>query len=260
MIDLKSISKNSSPKPPRIVVYGHQGIGKTTFAACSEKPIFILTEDGLGDIETPHFPLAKSYADVMEALESLLKDEHDYKTLVVDSLDWFESLVWAQTCSRLNIKSIEEAGYGRGYIECLTEWKYFLDYLNALRDEKGMTVILLAHGTIVKVEDPIHPSYDAHQLKLHKRAAAKIEEFSDILGFAAIKTLIKKEEGTFDKSRNRAITKGEHILHLSLTPGVAAKNRFHMPDELPLDYEVVREYLPGGPKYGTWKEEQPVEE
>lgn len=245
MIDLKSISKNS-PKPPRTIVYGSAGVGKTTFAASAPAPIFILTEDGLGDIEVPAFPLATSYEEVMEALTVLGKEEHQFKTVVIDSLDWLENLVWSATCKRLSVPTIETPGYGKGYVEAAVEWREFFKFLTALRDYKNMNVVMIAHGAIVRVEDPIHPAFDMHTLKLHKRAAAIAEEYSDVVGYASLKTLLTTEATGFGEKRNRAITTGEHVLYLSGTPAFVAKNRYHMPDVCPLDWTEFAKYLPNG--------------
>ena len=245
MIDLKSICKNS-PKPPRTIIYGAAGIGKTTFAATAPNPIFILTEDGLGDIEVPAFPLATSYEDVMEALSTLGKEEHNFKTVVIDSLDWLEPLVWNATCKRLGTPTIETPGYGKGYVEASVEWREFFKFATALRDYKNMNVIMIAHGAITRVEDPIHPAYDTHGLKLHKRASAIAEEYSDIVGYAALKTLLTTESAGFGEKRNRAISTGEHVLYLSGTPGYSAKNRYHMPDMVPLSWDEFAKYLPNG--------------
>lgn len=251
MIDLKNIRKNS-PKKPRIAIYGPSGIGKTTFGASAPNPIFIITEDGLGDIEVPALPtddegkprVAASYDEVMEALYSLLKEDHDFKTVVIDSLDWTENLVWEKTCKRLHVSSIEEPGYGRGYVEASTEWKDLLDILTRLRDEKDMIVIMIAHGAVVKIEDPIHPAYDQNGLKLHKRAAAKVEEYADILGFCALKTHVTTEKEGFNQTRNRAIDTGERVMYLAPSAGFKAKNRYRLPPSIPLDYSELEKLLP----------------
>lgn len=249
MIDLKSISKNS-PKAPRIILYGHQGIGKTTFAAGAPAPIFILTEDGLGDIAADTFPLATTYEEVMEALSILGKEDHKFKTVVIDSLDWLEPMIWKATCTRIGASSIESPGYGKGYVETATEWREFFKYVTALRDFKNMNIIMIAHGTITRIEDPILPAYDSHGLKLHKRAAALAEEYSDVIGFANTKTLIttEKKKGSFDKEdvRTRALTTGERVLCLQGSPAFAAKNRYHMPDVVSLDWKEFAKYLPNG--------------
>lgn len=243
MIDLKSISKNS-PKPPRCIIYGAAGVGKTTFASSAPSPIFILTEDGLGDLDVPSFPLATSYEEVMEALTTLGKEEHSFKTVVIDSLDWLEPLVWQATCKRLGVPTIETPGYGKGYVEASVEWREFFKFVTALRDYKNMNVVMIAHGAITRVADPIHPEYDTHGLKLHKRASSIAEEYSDVVGFASLKTLLTTESGGFGEKRNRAITTGEHVLHLAGTPAYTAKNRYHMPSEVPLDWTEFEKYLP----------------
>ena len=108
-INLQAISRNTSIPPPRIMVYGPHGLGKTPFGASAPAPIFILTEDGLGRLEVEHFPVAKSYKDVHEALESL-KGEHDYSTVVIDSLDWLDNLIWEQINTKYDAKDL---AYGK---------------------------------------------------------------------------------------------------------------------------------------------------
>lgn len=242
-IDLNSIS-TSTPKKPRITIYGTIGVGKTSFAADAENPIFILTEDGLGDIPAKHFPMAKSFQDVLDMLRTLGKETHDYKTVVIDSLDWLEPLVWDATCKRLGVPTIESPGYGKGYVETLTEWREFFKYITALRDYKNMTIIMIAHGAVKRIEDPIHPAYDMHGFKLDKRASALAEEYSDIIGFAATKTLITTEDTGFGQKRNRALVTDERVLHLTGTPAFVAKNRYHMPDQIPLKYSEFAASLP----------------
>ena len=149
---LNSVKRNKA-KTERVIIYGESGLGKTTFATSAPNPIVIQTEDGLGEIDVPCFPLAESYIDVMKALDSLANEDHDFKTVVIDSLDWLETLIWKQVCTDNKVSSIEKIGYGRGYNEALVFWSYFFDELNKCRD-KGMLVIMTAHSQVNKVEDP----------------------------------------------------------------------------------------------------------
>lgn len=257
MIDLNKISKTNVPKKPLVVVYGSEGIGKSTFGAMATDPIFILTEDGLGDIDVTAIPqddngkprAARSYEEVMDCIQTLATTDHNYKTVVLDSLDWFQPLVWKATCKRLKAKSIEDPGYGRGYVECMTEWQEFLDAVTYLRDVKDIMVILIAHSAVVKIEDPLCSAYDKNCLKLQKLAAAKIVEWGDVVGFCSLTTLTRSEKAGFDKTRNIAVSTGERILHVAPTAGYVAKKRYrNMPDEMPLDYTEFEKYIPGGRK------------
>lgn len=240
--DLSAIQKGRSTKIPRTTIFGPAGCGKTTFGASAPSPIFIQTEDGLGNIDVPHFPLAKTFDDVLSAISTLYTEEHEFKTVVIDSLDWLEPLVWQEVCATNKVESIERLPYGRGYTEALSVWRTFLDGVTALRD-KGMWVVMIAHNQVVKVEDPVTASYDSHTLKLHKKAAALVEEYSDIVGFASLKTLTVSEDSGFNQTRTRAKTTGERVLNVAPNPAYTAKNRYSLPPTLPLDWPAFQQSI-----------------
>ena len=155
-ISLASLNRTTALSSPRILVHGVAGVGKTTFAAGAPDPVFVLTEDGLGMLDVPHFPLARTFDEVMEAIAALYSEPHDFKTVVIDSIDWLEPLVWLRTCQDNGWPSIEEPGYGKGYVAALGPWRDYLDGLNALRNERGMTVIQIAHTEIRRFDSPEH--------------------------------------------------------------------------------------------------------
>jgi hypothetical protein len=242
MISLKNLQRNS-PKAPRIIIYGDAGTGKTTFGACAPSPVFVQTEDGLGNLDVTAFPLATSFEDVMDALKSLYTEPHDFKTLVVDSLDWLEPLVWQQVCKAHNVPSIESLPYGKGYVEAASVWRQFFDGITALRDARNMIVIMTAHSQVVRVEDPTMPAYDRHGLKLHKRAAAMAEEFADIILFATMQTNTVTEDAGFNTKRTRAVTTGDRIMHTVGQPAFLAKSRYSLPSPLPLAWDAFEQAM-----------------
>jgi len=117
---LNDIQRGKANAPRRTVLYGLPGIGKTTFGAMSERPVFVVTEDGVGDIGCDRFPLATRYADVIAALGSLYTEQHEYRTVVIDSLDWLERLIWTKVSQDRNVESIEDIPYAKGYVFALT--------------------------------------------------------------------------------------------------------------------------------------------
>jgi hypothetical protein len=162
MTMIEQIHRGRRHSPPRLLIYGTEGIGKSTTAAQAPNPIFIPTEDGLDQIDCCSFPLAKSLTDVEAALRALITEQHDFETVVIDSADWLERLVWDALCEQYGASSIEkvDGGYARGYIHALTHWRRLLADLSTLRNQRGMCVILLAHAKVEKFEDPEHAAYD----------------------------------------------------------------------------------------------------
>ena len=153
-ISLASLNRTTALKPPRMLIHGVHGVGKTTFAAGAPDPVFILTEDGLGTLEVPHFPPARIFDEVMQALAALYTEEHAFRTLVVDSVDWLEPLIHARVCKDQGWSSIEDAGYGKGYVHALDLWRQYIEGLNALRDDKGMAIVQIAHTDIKRFDSP----------------------------------------------------------------------------------------------------------
>ena len=242
-INLESLRKNVV-KPARIIIHSDPGLGKTTFGACAPAPVFIQTEDGLGNLDATAFPLARSFGEVMEAVATLYTEKHDFKTLVVDSLDWLEPLIWQEVCRANDIESIEKMPYGKGYTEAMAIWRQFFDGITALRDDKGMTIVMTAHSEQKRVEDPTMPAYDTHDLKLHKRAAALAEEFADVILFAAMQTNTVTEDSGFNNKRVRATTTGQRVIHTVGQPAFTAKNRFNLPPVLPLTWTDFAAAMP----------------
>jgi len=240
---LARLQRSNVQKPPRILLHGVAGIGKSTFAAAAPAPVFILTEDGLGTLDVDHFPLSHSYDEVMESLGALYSEDHEFKTVVIDSVDWFEPLVWAKACQMNNWRSIEDAGYGKGYVAALDLWRQYVEGLNALRDAKNMTVIQIAHTDIKRFESPEHEPYDRYVVKLHNKASALLQEHCDVVLFANYRISTVKSDAGFNKKVVRAVGGGDRIVYTSERPAFLAKNRYSLPESLPLDWDAFAESM-----------------
>ena len=245
-ISLASLNRASALKPPRILIHGVHGVGKTTFAAGAPEPVFILTEDGLGTLEVPHFPLARTFDDVMQALAALYTEEHSFGTLVMDSVDWLEPLVWARVCKDQGWSSIEDAGYGKGYVNALDLWRQYIEGLNALRDDKGMAIVQIAHTDIKRFDSPESEPYDRYVIKLHTKASALLREHSDVVLFANYRVSTVKADVGFNKKVVRALGSGERLLHTAERPAFLAKNRYALPETLPMSWAALAEAMPQG--------------
>ncbi len=244
---LTQIQRGKASKPPRILIYGTEGIGKSTFGAEAPRPIFIQTEDGLDEINCDRFPLATSYEQVSAALQELRTAEHDYESVVIDSLDWLERLVWDSLCQEYGVSSIEkvDGGYARGYTHALKHWREIVNHLNALRNQKGMVVVLIAHSKVERFEDPEAASYDRYSPRLHKHAAALVSEWCDAVLFATRKIRTQSEDAGFNRKRNiaHAVGRDERILRCVGGPSCVAKNRYGITDELPLSWSAFIQSL-----------------
>ena len=245
---ISSITKGREVQPPRIMIYGSEGVGKSTFAALAPNPVFVQTEDGLSEIDCSKFPLAKSFDDVVLQLQAVRDEQHDYGTVVIDSLDWLERLVWDRVCADYGVKSIEKAdgGYGKGYVHALTYWRQIVSLLNDIRARKGMAVILIAHAAVERFEDPEHAAYDRYTPRLHKKACSLVCEWVDAVLFASRRMRV---DSTTGKAAPVGADGGERILRTNGSPACIAKNRFGLPTELPLSWSAFVEALkPGAAK------------
>jgi len=254
---LADIQRGRASKPPRILLYGVEGIGKSTFGSQAPKPIFIQTEDGLDEIDCEKFPLATSYEDVAEALGTLRREEHGYETVVIDSLDWLERLAWDKLCLECGVNSIEkvDGGYAKGYTHALTYWREVIDHLGALRNQRGMVAVLIAHSKVERFEDPESSPYDRYSPRLHKHAAALVSEWCDAVLFATRKIRTQSEDAGFGRKRTLAHAigtgGGERILRCVGGPSCVAKNRYGITEDLPLSWAAFMQALSNHQPQGT---------
>ena len=233
--NLDSIKKSSGIKAPRVMIYGPHGLGKTTFGANAPSPIFICTEDGLGKLEVDHFPVATVYSEVIDAISTLCNEDHNFQTVCIDSLDWLDNLIWADINEKHDDKSL---AYGKGAVIAANYWHDILAGLSALRDQKGMGVILIAHSEIKRFDSPEVEPFDRYQPKLQARSSALVQEWCDAVLFTNFKTMVKHDDVGFNRTVNRGISTGERLCYTTEKPAYLAKNRYGLPDSIPLDWDA----------------------
>lgn len=228
--------------PPRICVYGGHGIGKSTLASMFPSPIFISTEDGLASLDITSFPRAETVDDVAQNIRTLIKEDHEFKTLVLDSVDWLvEPLIVSDIESKHDEKAL---AYGKGAMMIAESFRELLSGFDVLRKKRDMNIVILAHATTVKYEDPRSEPYDRFQPKLPTRCNALLQEWVDVLAFAAFRVIVKKSDAGFGNQVSRGITTGERLLHVVENPAYVAKNRYNCPDTLPMVFEKLIETIP----------------
>jgi AAA domain len=261
---LDDIHTITATLPPRVLVHGQEGTGKTTLGINFPKPVFVQVEDGTpGGLHLASFGLLDTFPKVRDALAALASEPHDYQTVVVDALDELEGLIWADVCAARGWPSIETPGYGKGYVEVDLWWHDFLKALEYLRRERGMVVLLLAHSAIETITDPRVPSYTSYQLRLHKRARALVQDWADVIGFLAPDLHVKTEEVGFGKQRNRADGGATRWLHTEGRPSFVAKNRYGLPPKImiprDLDYDAaLAPYFPPAARPTVESSKQPI--
>ncbi len=236
---LETIHSGKQRKAPRLLIYGSEGVGKSTLAASAPKPIFVPTEDGLDQIACDAFPLATTFTDFTANLNALVRETHDYKTVVLDSADWLERLVWDHVCKQFGVTNIERAdgGYGKGYVHALTWWRQIVDALRTLREERNMIVMILAHAKVETFTDPESSAFDRFSPRLHKLATALLCEWCDAI------LLATREMGAAKGEKSG----GQRILRCTPSAVGVAKNRYGFPDVLPLSWDALRQGIIGSP-------------
>jgi len=234
-IMLNQIRKGKTLRPPRIFLYSTHGIGKSTFASQSSNPIFITTEDGLDALDVSSFPKATTSKEVLEAVEQLYTQEHEFQTVVLDSADWLENIMINEIEKEHDAK---ELAYGKSAVFLAEKWREILTAFDALRNDKNMTVIFIGHSEIKRFDSPETDSYDRYQPKLSSKGSALIQEWADCVFFANYKTVIKKEDVGFNKEKNRAISNGQRVIFTQEKPSYLAKNRYSLPETIDLNWQA----------------------
>lgn len=231
-----NITRGKTAKAQKVILYGPEGIGKSSLAANFPEPIFIDTEGSTGNMDVARLDRPTSWSFLLQQID-FIKQQRPGKTLVIDTIDWAERMAIEHLCQTNQKKSIEDFGYGSGYIKLEEELGRFLNTLQDLVDQ-GINVVLTAHAQIRKFEQPDEMgAYDRYELKLGKKTSARtsslVKEWADMVLFINYKTF---SVATDDKGKKHKGQGGVRTIYTTHHPAWDAKNRHGLPDELPLDY------------------------
>lgn len=230
-----TIQNTRKAKPMKVVLYGVEGIGKTTFVSHFPDPIFIDTEGSTGFIDAKKLPDPDSWAMLLEEIAYMAQSPQG-KTLVIDTADWAEELAKQHLMAKHKWQAIDQTDYGTRYVALSNEIIRLLRGLEMVKNA-GMNVVLTAHAVQKKFELPDQVgSFDRYVLKLEKRDAALIKEWCDMLLFANYKTTV-----VASGSGSKKATGGQRVMYTTHMPAWDAKNRLGLPDELPFEYGAIKD-------------------
>ena len=253
--DLSDIQTGTVQVPTRTMMYGEDGVGKSTWASEAPNPIFICTEDGVLRIDVPKFPLCQTWPEVFGRLAALGTQKHEYKTLVLDSADWAQELAIRHIIDTQYGGDVDKfSDYGKGYRPLMTEWVKMLAWMDRLRMKRGMEIILLAHALRERITDPQKGEYDVFQANLvNSRKTsiwAKTKEWCDIVLFARFDTVVTAtDSGSAKRETMKKTQDGQaaRIVYAAKGPGYETKVRagWSLPNSFGLSQANFRKYLKG---------------
>lgn len=244
------IKRGIIQRPQKVVVYGPEGIGKSTFAAHFPDPLFFDVEGSTAQLDVARVDTIRTWKELLELTAEFTRNRSVFNTLVIDTVDWAERYCIAYICERDKKASIEDYGYGAGYTKLLEEFSRFLHQLDEVI-RAGANVVLTAHAQIRKFEQPDEMgAYDRWELKLNKKTtaqtAALVKEWADAVLFANYKTTVLTDEN----NRKKAVG-GQRVLYTQHRPAWDAKNRWGLAEELPFEFSAIAPHIPAIPFEGV---------
>jgi AAA domain len=229
---LASVRKGVLDSPMRVLVYGAEKVGKSTFAAGAPSPIFVGAESGTERLDVARLQ-PTTWAEAVEWVRELGTEKHDHQTLVLDPLNWLEPLAWnAVTGGTTTIESFD-GGYGRGYSAAVDKWREMLFAIEQCW-KRGMHIIITAHAQVKQFQNPEGPSFDRYEIAMNAKAAGIFKQYVDAVLFARLETFTKIDATT---KKAKGYSSGARVLHTQPSAAYDAGSRWKLPEEIDLSWD-----------------------
>ncbi len=238
------ITRGKIQSAQKIVIYGPEGIGKSTYASKFPNPLFIDTEGSTKHLDVPRLPKPYCWSMLMDDVNHVYINPHVCDTLIIDTADWAEKLCAEDTCAKSQKNGIEDFGYGKGYVYLAEEFGKLLSRLEEIV-EMGINVVFTAHAQMRKFEQPDEMgAYDRWEMKLQKKTAPLLKEWADAVFFVNYQTYVVNVDGQGTTKGKNKPQGGRRIMYTSHHPCWDAKNRYSLNPEVDFDYSVLAPFLP----------------